>query len=349
MRSMALRVLGHWSLIAIVAAGCAGGASLAPTQDSPTGTDPAGTPTAAASIAATPLPSVTSSLSPGAVLLAGTHVALVPPDGFVESTTFVGFEHESGASIVVAELPASYAELVSGMTDARFEEQGITVTERREVTVDGRAATLIEGTQAAQGLTFGKVLLLIGTDALTAFLTGNYLIDDGAIGDAIRAAELSVSFDPNRPVDPQAALDFTIAPVAPLKFAGALNNGGLYNTSGLLPGADPGEPSLIVAPSFGGGVVGDPVAFSKALLDGMGSIRDVVVESATEATVAGRPATIVIATGRSSTRDAEIAIYQVVLGGDDDYVALLGICAPDQRAVFFDVFAETISTYAPKG
>jgi hypothetical protein len=343
-----LRTRGLGLLLAAAIAGCAGGASQVPEAQPTTLPTPTAAPTQGPSVAATSETPPAPSLAPDAVLLAGTHVALVPPHGFVESTSFVGFEHESGASILVAELPASYTELITGMTDARFEEQGITVSERQAVIVGGREATLIEGTQEALGATFGKVLLLTGTDTLTAFVTGNYPIDREAIGEDIRAAELSLSFDPNRSVDPQAALNFTITPVAPLKFAGVVNNGGLYNTSGLLPAANPGEPSLIVAPSFGLPVVGDPIAFSRALLDNMRSIRDVAVESAMETTIAGRPAVVTVGTAESTTRDVEIVVYQVVLGGADDYVAFVGLCEPDQRATFFDVFAETIGTYAPK-
>jgi hypothetical protein len=116
----------------------------------------------------------------------------------VASSAFVGFEHQSGSSILINELPEAYAVLSAGMTDAALAGQGITVTARDEVTVDGRPSTLIEGTQETQGLKFGKVLLVTGTSSLTMILTGNYPIAETAIGEAIKASALSLSFDPAR-------------------------------------------------------------------------------------------------------------------------------------------------------
>lgn len=299
---------------------------------------------------ATIAPTATVALPATSVDVAGTHVTMTPPDGFVASTSFVGFEHECGASIVVSELPTAYADLVAQMTDEGFAAQGITDVQRHDETVDGRPATFIVAKQEAAGISFIKILVVTGTKAVTAFLTGNFpfITCPVEIGERMRDAELGMSLDPDRPIDAQGALRFTIVPAPPLKFAGVLNNGALYNVSGTLPAADPGEPSLIVAPSLGGSASGDLIAFATAQLRGMTSIHDVAVESSEVAAIAGRPAAIIIATGKSTTRGVDVVIYQVLLGGEGDYVALLGICDPDDRAAFIDVFAESIKTYAPK-
>ena len=280
----------------------------------------------------------------------GTHVTMTPPEGFFASTSFVGFEHACGASLLVAEIPAGYAGLVEGMTDTRFAEQGVTHITRNDETVDGRPAVFIIGRQEAAGLSFTKLLVITGTDKLTAFITGNLPIAtcEPDIGTQMRDAELGIKFDPDRPIDPLAALRFTLTPAAPLKFAGAFNNGALYNISGMVPSPDPGEPSLIVAPSLGGGAGDDLVAFAISQLDSMTSIGDVTVESSAETTIAGRPAAIVIATATSSTRDVDVVVYNVLLGGEGDYVAFIGICDPVDRADFFDVFDASIRTYQPK-
>ena len=339
-----------WLLVLSLAlAACAGGGA------SPTVATPDANPTDASQPTitlgpATIGPTGTPAASGVAISVPGTHVTMTPPEGFFASSSFVGFEHECGASILVAEVPAGYAGLVEGMTDARFAEQGITEITRSDETVDGRSAVFLTGRQEAAGLSFMKLLVITGTDTLSAFITGNLPIAtcEPAIGTRMRDAELGIQFDPDRPIDPMAALRFTLTPAAPLKFAGALNNGALYNISGKVPSPDPGEPSLIVAPSLGGGAGDDVVAFAIMQLDSMTSIRDVAVESSATTTIAGRPAAIVIATATSSTRDVDVAVYNVLLGGDGDYVAFLGICDPGDRAQFFDVFDASIRTYEPK-
>ncbi|HEX5590949.1 MAG TPA: hypothetical protein VFX65_11720, partial [Candidatus Limnocylindrales bacterium] len=121
-------------LLVLVAGACSNGAqpsstpSDAPATASPDAAtaSPPADPSAATTPGASPLP--------GAVLVPGTHAALVPPEGFTASATFVGFEHESGASIVIAELPGPYDEIVPGLTDEGFAGQGVTVTARTELT-----------------------------------------------------------------------------------------------------------------------------------------------------------------------------------------------------------------------
>jgi hypothetical protein len=345
-----LRVRAWLLVLSVALTACGGGAP-----------SPAATTLEAASLTPAPQPTVTPApptLAPTAtaatagiaVDVPGTHITMTPPEGFVASRSFVGFEHECGASIVVSELPTGYPDLVDELSDDRMVAQGFTDVIRSAEEVDGRPATFIIAKQRAAGLLVMKILVLTGTDSITAFLTGNHILSTCPLelGEAMRDAELGMSFDPDRPIDAEGALRFTLSPVAPLRFAGALNNGALYNTSGKVPSPDPSEPSLIVSPSLGGGAGDDVIAFAIAQLDSMTSIRDVAIESSEEATIAGRPAAIVIATATGTTRDDDIVVYSVLLGGEGDYVSFLGICEPADRAEFFEKFDASIRTYAPK-
>ncbi|HEX5588827.1 MAG TPA: hypothetical protein VFX65_00865, partial [Candidatus Limnocylindrales bacterium] len=260
---------------------------------------------------------------------------------------FVGFEHESGASIVIAELPGPYDEIVPGLTDEGFAGQGVTVTARTELTIGGLPGLLVEGTQSAAGARFGKVILVTGVAALTVMVNGNYPIDETAIGAAIREAALTISVDPERSTDPAAVLTFTVDPAPPLRFAGAFVNAGAYNTSGAFPSADIDEPFFIVAPSLGVAAPGDLEGFAVQRLQETATVRNVQIESTKEITIAGRPGIEIVATATRASRPGEVVVYQVLLGGDEDYVVMSGICAADRAEECLAAFAATAATFEP--
>jgi hypothetical protein len=311
-------------------------------------------PTPKASASTTPTPSPTpsagaSSRIPGAVAVAGTHVVMPPPAGFVPAVAFPGFWHDaSGSSVVVAEVPGPYSKLVAGLTDEGLAGKGIVVTNRTDVTIDGRPSLLLEGSQKAQDTIVGKVMLVTGTEDLTAIVTGNYPVDDAALGATIRESILATSFDPDRIVDQQASLRFTITPAPPLTFAGTAVNGAIYNTSGVLPSADRNEPSLIVVPSLGETDTSDLEALGRAQLLQVSSITDVVIENRADVTIAGLPGIELGGTARDTKAGADLFVYEVVLADGSAFVAMIGTCPIGRRAECLAAFQQTTRTYRPK-
>jgi hypothetical protein len=56
----------------------------------------------------------------------GTKCSLIPPSGFVAITNFSGFQSsETGASIMINELPAPYQQLVDGFTAEALKTHGM--------------------------------------------------------------------------------------------------------------------------------------------------------------------------------------------------------------------------------
>jgi hypothetical protein len=319
-----------------------------PTPGLPASTAPS-LPAAASTKPAAGATSGASGAVVGAVEVAGTHVTIVPPDGFVPAASFPGFEHEgSGSSVVVTEIPGSYSQIAGAMTDERVGGEGITITSRTDVMIDGRPSLLLEGTQQAYGMTFGKVMLVTGTEALTATVTGNYPADEASLESIVRAAVLTTSFDPDRQVDPAAALRFTISPAPPLRFAGVIMNGALYNTSGAVPSADPGEPYLIVAPSLGDAGTSDLAALAREQLR-QAEVTDVVAQDPADVTIGGLSGIELTATAKGPTGGAEVFVYEVLLFDRAGVVTMIGVCPIERRAECLGAFEETTRTYRPKG
>jgi hypothetical protein len=312
---------------------------------------PAGTGTSAPSPTAAVSSSAAASGSPAAALvdIPGTHVRMVSPEGFVPAADFPGFQRTDGSSILVSEVPGSYTELVKGLTVDRLASSGISITSKTEVEVDGRPAVLVEGAQTANGAQFGKIMLVTGTAKSTVVITGSYPLSASGVRQTLHDAVLTVSFDPDRVIDPTAGLHFTITPAAPLRFAGALANTGAYDTSGTIPAADPMEPSLFVAPSLGETPVGNVAAFAKARLEQTVQISDVKIGAATAVTIAGLDGVELIGTATHQS-GAPVFVYQVLLVQSDGtgYVLMSGRCRIAEQDQCLTMFRSSVATYAAK-
>jgi hypothetical protein len=294
--------------------------------------------------------SVRPSPAAGSVWVSGTHVAIVPPDGFDTATSFVGFAHEpSGSSLLITELPASFQELaVTMLSEEAWATQGIEVDEFDELSVGGLPAVFIRGTQTTVAGEVGKLILVMGTERRSALLTGNYPTGDTEIADALYASLLTAILDPERVVDEEAALTFAIDPVPPLQFAGTFNNGAGYNTSGTLPSADPLEPTLIVAPSLGSAAIADPEAFSRQRFEQTATLVDPIVEETRPIEIAGLSGIELIGRAEHEGDGVALVIYQVLLVGDDSYVIMSGRARAQDGAVWIQRFRESARTYRPR-
>ena len=119
----------------------------------------------------------------------GTHVAIVPPSGYVPSTTFNGFENKADSlPLVVSELPAGPFDA----TDANLARGGYVVGSRERTNRGGQSLQLFDGEQTIDGKTFGRMVLSIGSADTSALVMADYPLDDRDRHDRIRIALRSV-------------------------------------------------------------------------------------------------------------------------------------------------------------
>ena len=339
---------------ALLATALLGGCSVG--AESPT-TPPAAA-TSSSSPAPTPSPATAGpaatgtnepahpSLPPGAQWIPGTHVALVPPDGFTKATAWTGFAHaDSGASILVGELPGSFDETAPPADHPGYAQQGITVESREELRIDGFKALLVEGRQDAGGATVGKVILVIGSDELSTFLTGNYPLDDDDLRRQIRESFLGVLFAPEAGAAPSDGMSFSVTPAPPLRLASTLIGSAVYNTSGQLPSADKLEMGLIIAPSFDTPIPGDPEAFARARHATMPGYTDIDVTDVAAITVGGSDAIELVGTARAEDDDTPMVLYTVLVDETSRYVLVSGWCRETIRTECLASLRDTMATY----
>ncbi len=199
------------------------------------------------------------------VSVPGTRVELQPPEGFKPSGRFPGFEHAAqGASIMVTEMPAGYAQLRAAFTREGLASRGMQLIEAQEVMLAGTRAHLAQVSQSAGGIEFRKWMLLAPNGSESVLVVGTVpRAAPAAFGDAVRRAVLSTSLKTSGEVDSRAGLPFEVDAGSRLKVARRMGNMLLLNPGGTMTRASPEEPLYVVGPSVGGAAIGDLQRFAE--------------------------------------------------------------------------------------
>jgi len=109
------------------------------------------------------------------LLIPGTKYSMIPPEGFILSTNFSGFQNnETGASIMIMDIPTSYSSLVSGFTKEALKTKGMNLLYKENVRYKNSDAMLFKVSQKANGINYLKQVLLFGDKAKTVMVNGIY-------------------------------------------------------------------------------------------------------------------------------------------------------------------------------
>ena len=130
----------------------------------------------------------------------GTKVSMTPPAGFVVSETIKGFEHESGAMIMIMELDGgNYYSNAKNVSRENFEAKGVEVLKFEEIEHMGYPATLsiIKGNPITANMN-----LVFGDSSFCVMVMSTYLPDDTAMQESLETALLTTNFDKETEVDP---------------------------------------------------------------------------------------------------------------------------------------------------
>ena len=104
----------------------------------------------------------------------GSRIGLVPPDGFVVSRNFLGFDGKAGAILAVTELAGeSYARLAREFTAEGVRSSGLELVSREELTLPGGPAVIVAARHQVSGVPMRQWALsaLFGDIALVVMLT----------------------------------------------------------------------------------------------------------------------------------------------------------------------------------
>jgi hypothetical protein len=255
----------------------------------------------------------------------------------VASKRFSGFENpDKAAGISFVEMPAeAYGELVTGLTNTALKRQGMNVTVRETVKVDGRQALLIAGT--LEGPVRGrKWVLAVKDPGLTALLIAQVQGgNDGYTEAQMRDALKSVALRGPIGVDEQiSALPFHIGDRAGFRPVRVLSGNSVLFTDGpkdVIKGVE--QPVLILAASLNPPPQGPERRdqFARAALGANQVLRDVAVERSQSFRLKGQDWHEIVAKATDAATNQAMIITQTIRFEPDRYVRMVGMTQVDRR------------------
>ena len=281
------------------------------------------------------------------VRVPGTRVALQPPEGFAPSRRFSGFEHTAqGASIVVTEVPAAYAEMRTALTRDGLASRGMKLIAGREVSVDGANALLVHVSQSAGGVDFLKWMLLARGGADSVLVVGTFpRAAPAAFGDQVRDAVLSTSLKPADKVDAMEGLPFALEPGSRLKIARRMGNMLLLNRSGTMMPAAAGEPLYVVGASLSEVAIGDLQRFAEQRARQTAEIANLRSLSGRRLKVDGLDAYEIVADASDLRSGQPLRFYQAIALDGGGYFMFQGLAGVGSAAEYVGEFRRLTDSF----
>ena len=279
----------------------------------------------------------------------GTRLSLVPPEGFVESPRFSGFQKdETGSSIMVVEMRMRFGLVTQAFEPGPMASKGMKLLGKEALTLDGGQAVLAHLEQEYAGVTYRKWMLALGDEQGSALVTATYRAEQEARESAsLKAAVLSARRDRETEAPPMEP-GFTLGPTPGLRRAEQFQTAVLYTLNGLLLGNAPEDPLLVVAPSLGDPGALDPKAFSEKRLQQTASVKDVVVESGAPVEIDGLKGYELLGRAKNSHTGAPLVLYQVLLLDEGRYFLLQGRVGEARRQEYLPHFQAAARSFQRK-
>lgn len=259
-------------------------------------------------------------------------LGLAPPAGMSPAKSFAGFEHRSGASIILMEMPPeAWDQISQKFTPEALAATGFRVKGAREaLPVQGGEGFVLRGSQSANGLTYRKWVAVVRGTPGTGLVTVQ--VPEAAAkqmpGQAVEAALRTIAFRGKASVaDQVAALPYTVGDTAGYRPAIVFAGNGLILTEGPKD-VDPEreQPAIVIVPSLGQAPVpeGAEAAYARRLFTSQKDARDLVVTDEERTTRGGA----VVVRLRGTFTDAKTArpmvATQTVVFENDRYLRVLG-------------------------
>lgn len=271
----------------------------------------------------------------------GTRVTLVPPEGFVESPRFSGFQNDAtGASIMVTELPAAFEAVTAAFESEPMAKKGMKLLDKEAVSPGGAKGLLVHLEQEAAGTTYRKWMLALGDGTATALVTGTFRAETEAQeSEPVKTAVLSARRDLETEAPPL-DMPFTLRKTPGLARAHQVQNVLLYTSDGKLQGHAPEDPLLLVAQSLGNPGTLHARDFSEKRVRMTAGVKDVTVESGAPLEVDGLKGYELVARAKDAKTDAALVLHQVLLLEEDGYFLLQGRMGEARRDEYLPRFQE---------
>lgn len=257
------------------------------------------------------------------IKVSGTKCSLIPPSGFVTATNFSGFQNvETGASIMINELPVPYQSIVDGFTVDALKSRGMTLINKQNIDFNGSKAIIFNVTQPANGITYIKQMFVFGDTKGTVLVNGIYPEASKEVEAKIKEALLSIVYNNTQNDNPLDAATFTIdTKDTDFKLTKYMSGSLIYSTDGQIPTE---KPTLIVGNSVAKAPTQNRRRYSEERLGKLPRGDQNIIKEIKEITIDNLNGYEIVAKGKTKDDKAEL-VYQVMLFNDNgDYYIIVG-------------------------
>jgi hypothetical protein len=288
----------------------------------------------------------------------GSHVGFVPPEGFVASKRFPGFEDpDTHSSIVIATLPPqAYADLEASLTTEALKKQGVIEDKRETLTLANGKALFVAGYEQENGQKIRKWMLLGQLPEGVALIA--VVVPEASLktytDDVVRASLSTLVVRAVVPLEEQITLvPFKLTDLSGLRPVRVLGNAGVVLTAGASDTPAAGsQPVFAVTIGQGGPEqAGDRAGFAQRLFrDGLGDVKDVRIISGDMLRLGGGnfPTYELQAEAKEVFTDAPVKLVQWVRFGPGTHIRMVGIARADQWSMAFPHFRAVRDGIAPR-
>jgi hypothetical protein len=276
----------------------------------------------------------------------GTKCSLIPPSGFVVSTTFSGFQDsKTGASIMINEIPAPYQSIVDGFTADALKTRGMTLISKQIIDFNNSKAALFHVTQPANGATYLKQMLVFGDTRQTVLVNGIYPEASKSIERQIKETLLSTVYNASQNDNPLEAATFTIdISGTEFRLIKYMSGSLLYSTDGKIP---TGKPTLIVGNAIAKIPYQNKKKYAEERLRKLPGGDEHVIKEVNEISIDNLEGYEIIAEGKTKDHVREL-VYQVMLFNDKgDYYIIVGQTREDFQK-YVELFRQVSKTFKRK-
>ena len=274
------------------------------------------------------------------IKIPGTKCSLIPPTGFIAAPSFSGFQNpETGASIMVNELPGAYQVMVDGFTADALKTRGMTLLSKESVDHNNTKATLINVTQLASGIIYLKQILIFGDENGTILVNGIYPESSKQLEPKIKEALLSTVYNEVQKDNPLEAVTFSLdVSSSDFKVTKYMSGTLVYTIDGKVPTE---KPTLIVGNSIAEISITNQKQFAIDRLKKLPRGESLVIKATNEVTIDQLKGYEIVAEGVSKENKPE-QTYQVMLFNDEGgYYLIIGKTKED-----FPKYLETFKKIA---
>ena len=167
--------------------------------------------------------------------ISGTKITLIPPQEFKKAERFPGFyllEYDS--SILVTGMPAPYDEMEKDFSRSNLSSKGMSLIERRNVTICGNNSLLLNLAQAKGDRLYEKWVVVTGDKDETYFVTAAFPQEfHSKLSNVLRSSVLSIECTSDTNKDFSVGLTFTISDSPKMKLAKQMGNNIIMTKDGL--------------------------------------------------------------------------------------------------------------------